>query len=196
MSEFEGFILVGGKSSRMGTNKARLRLGAESFTEKIAAALSSITGVVSLVGAQTPDDRWPVVPDVHREWGALGGLHAALDACRSQWAAIVACDLPFVTGELFLRLAALRENFAAVVPVQTDGRLQPLCALYRKSACLPSAEELIGSGERRPRRLLEQVAARRVSPLELADLKGAQLFFNNINTPQDYANAKALTGDE
>lgn len=196
MPDVEGFILTGGKSSRMGTDKAHLRLGAQSFTEKIADALSSITDAIRVVGAQAQGNAWEIVPDVHSEWGALGGLHAALDACRRPWAAIVACDLPFVTGELFQRLASLRENFEAIVPVQADGRRQPLCALYRRTDCLPFVEELIATGERRPRALLERVNTRYVAPFELADLKGAELFFTNVNTPEDYARAKTITGGE
>lgn len=198
MSEIEGFILVGGKSSRMGTDKARLRLGAQSFPERIAAALAAITQRVRVVGAQATATvgAWPTVADVYGEWGALGGLHAALLACRGEWAAVVACDLPFVTAELFERLAALRANFAAVVPVQRDARPQPLCALYRIEPCLREAEELIAAGERRPRVLAERVAARRVTHPELADLPGAELFFTNVNTPEDYAEARREAGCE
>jgi molybdopterin-guanine dinucleotide biosynthesis protein A len=149
----EGFILVGGASSRMGTDKARLEVNGRSFVERIAGALACVTERVSVVGAREESAVWqlPVVPDVYAKWGALGGLHAALAACRAPWAAVVACDLPLVTGELFARLAARRENFDAVVPVQPDGRPQPLCALYRVETCLGRAEELIASGERRPR---------------------------------------------
>ena len=196
MFEMEGFILTGGKSSRMGTDKARLRLGSESFTEKIAAALSSVSRSVRLVGGQAQSGVWEIVPDAHKEWGALGGLHAALCACRSEWAAIVACDLPFVTGKLFLRLADLRQNFDAVIPIQADNRPQPLCALYRPNVCLSAVEGLIAAGEHRPRLLLERVSARRVAYAELADLKAAELFFNNVNTPEDYAHARAVVADE
>ncbi len=194
MSEIEGFILAGGKSSRMGTNKARLLLGARSFPQRIAAALSFVSERVRAVGAQIEGGDWPVVPDVHSEWGALGGLHAALNACESEWAMVVACDLPFVTGELFVRLAAQRENFEAVVPVQLDARVQPLCALYRREPCLRRAEELIAAGERRPRVLLGSVRARRVAFSELSDLRGAELFFTNVNTPEDYAHAQQIAG--
>jgi molybdopterin-guanine dinucleotide biosynthesis protein A len=196
MPEIEGFILVGGKSSRMGRDKARLRLGGQSFVEKIAGALAAITNRVRVVGARETGDAREVVPDVYGEWGALGGLHAALAACESEWAVIVACDLPFVTGELFMRLAGWRENFEAVVPVQADGRLQPLCALYRKRACLRHAEELLAAGERRPRVLLEGVRTRRIMPDEIADLSEAELFFTNVNTPSDYARAQAAAGDK
>jgi molybdopterin-guanine dinucleotide biosynthesis protein A len=198
MLEMEGFILLGGASSRMGADKSLLELGGRQFVERIAQELACAKLSVSTVGARRAVGSWPNVPDVYAEWGALGGLHAALSACRAEWAAVVACDLPFVTGELFVRLASLSgENFDAVIPVQTDGRLQPLCALYRRAACLPIAEQLITRGERRPRDLLELVRARRVAPDELQDLRGAHLFFMNVNTPEDYERArKAAMRDE
>ena len=195
----EGFILVGGASSRMGTDKALLSLDGRSFVERIASALASVTDRVSVVGAQAQRAarQFPVVPDRYEKWGALGGLHAALSACRAPWAAVVACDLPFVTGELFLRLAALRENFDAVVPVQGDARPQPLCALYAVEPCLKRAESLIALNERRPRALLREVETRWVETSELADMEGAPLFFMNVNTPEDYAQArKAVTSGE
>jgi molybdopterin-guanine dinucleotide biosynthesis protein A len=126
----------------------------------------------------------------------LGGLHAALAACRAEWAAVVACDLPFVTGELFARLMRLREDAEAVVPVQPDGRLQPLCALYRTHPCRERARELIEQGERRPRRLVQAVRARTVAWEELADLTGAHLFFENVNTPEDYTQARSRFVEE
>jgi molybdopterin-guanine dinucleotide biosynthesis protein A len=182
MLEVEGFILVGGASSRMGTDKALLDLGGRNFVEHIYRALSVVTTRTSIVG--TPPNRaaWPQlrqVPDVHINWGALGGLHAALAATRAPWAIVVACDLPFVSGELFVRLSSFRENFDAVVPVQPDGRLQPLCALYRARVCRERAEELIAAGERRPRALLSTVRTRKVAFHELSDLEGANRFFAN-----------------
>lgn len=193
MLEVEGFILVGGASSRMGTDKARLTLGGQNFVERIQAALASITNETSLVGTDARDAAWPqlsTILDVHVKWGALGGLHAALAACRAEWAAVVACDLPLVTGELFVRLASLRENFDAVVPTQSDGRWQPLCALYRVAACRESAERLIIQGEHRPRALLDIVNTRRVAFDELSNLACAERFFINVNTPADYATAR------
>jgi len=193
MRDVEGFILVGGASSRMGTDKALLELGKRNFVERICSALESVSTRICLVGrrekfAALPS--LPTVPDIHVEWGALGGLHAAVAACRAEWAAVVACDLPFVTGELFVRLASLRENFDAIVPVQADGRLQPLCALYRTSVCRERAEELITEGERRPRALCERIRTRRVAFDELSDLTEASQFFMNINTPQEFDDAR------
>jgi molybdopterin-guanine dinucleotide biosynthesis protein A len=192
MLEVEGFILVGGASRRMGSNKALLNLGGRNFVERIHSALASITTKTSLVGAMEIYPEWPslpVVPDIHVRWGALGGLHAALAACRAKWTAIVACDLPFVTGELFVRLASFRENFDAVVPVQPDGRWQPLCAFYRTAICRERTEALIRGGEHRPRALLNTLNVRHVAFNELRDLDGADRFFINVNTPEDHANA-------
>ena len=199
MLEVEGFILIGGASSRMGTDKALLTLGGQSFVERIQAALGEITTETTLVGAESERARWPsvrAVPDIHVKWGALGGLHAALAACHAEWALVVACDLPFVTGELFVRLASLREDFDAIVPVQRDNRWQPLCALYRTNVCRERTAELITAGERRPRALLNLVNTRPVRFEELSDLAGADLFFTNVNTPEDYAYAREEGGNK
>lgn len=200
MDSIEGFILIGGESRRMGTDKSRLMLNGESFVERIARELSALTPSVSIVGnnAAGIQINLPInlagIPDIYPRWGALGGLHAALSACLGDWAMVVACDFPFATRDLFLRLAGLREDFEAVAPIQSDLIPQPLCALYRVQACLGRAEHLIKSGERKPVALLQSVRTRWVSFSELADLRGSTHFFDNINTPEDYAQANEETG--
>ena len=188
MNQIEGFILAGGASRRMGTDKAHLKLEGKTFVERIAAELAGIAVSVTVVG-RMPNDlelNLPTVPDVYEKWGALGGLHAALSVCRTEWAVVVACDLPFVRDGLFRRLASFRKGFDAVVPIQLDGRPQPLCAIYKALACLPTAEQLIKSDERRPMALLQSVNTRWVLFEELKELDGAELFFDNINSPEDY----------
>jgi molybdopterin-guanine dinucleotide biosynthesis protein A len=187
MDSIEGFILIGGASSRMGTDKSQLQIEGESFVKHIARELAAVAAKVSVVGpAKQSDVELPLVGDVYQQWGALGGVHGALAACGADWAVIVACDLPRVTTALFNRLLALRQGFEAVAPLQPDGRRQPLCAIYRVSACLPQANALIERGERKPIALLQSVTTRWVEFVELADLPGAEDFFDNINTPQDY----------
>ena len=177
ISQFEGFILAGGQSRRMGRDKSQLLLDNQTFTEKISDTLRQITDAITIVRA----DR-----DIFPNWGALGGLHAALAACKREWAIVVACDLPFVNAQLFHYLASLRDQHDAVVPVQADQRPQPLCALYRIEPCLPRATELIETGHRRPLDLLELVNTRWVPFTELRNLDQAEKFFVNINTPEDY----------
>lgn len=192
MDDTEGFILAGGLSSRMGADKSSLRLGGRTFVERAADALGGVARGVRVVGSRPGLEAHglPVVPDVHAGLGAMGGLHAALSACEARWAAVLSCDLPFVTRGLFHRLASLRgEGPDAVAPVQGDGRPQPLCALYAAGACRAAAAEMIRAGELRPRELLRRLRTRWVAFEELADLEGSRLFFANVNTPEDYEKA-------
>jgi len=188
MDSIEGFILIGGQSRRMGTDKSQLLLAGQSFVERIARELSSVTTSVSLVGTNPAAAKLKLltIPDVYPQWGALGGVHAAMSACSAEWSLVVACDFPFVTSQLFARLASARADFEAVAPIQDDGIPQPLCALYRLEPCLDIAEQFIKSGERKPVALLQSVQTRWVSFDELRNLEGSDLFFDNINTPEDY----------
>src|SRR5919107_2658543 len=190
--DVEGFILAGGASSRMGEDKSLLRLDGQTFVESAARALLAVTARASVVSSRAGAEshELPVVEDLRAGLGALGGLHAALAACRAEWAAVIACDLPFVTGELLARLLSeCTAETDAVVPVQEDGRVQPLCALYRAGVCLEQVEELIRAGELRPRVLLTRVRSRLVAFEELRDLEGSARFFFNVNTPEDYTRA-------
>lgn len=197
MSEIEGFILAGGASSRMGADKAHLRLGGVTLVERAASALRAVSSGVSLVSSKTDAAAFglPVVPDVFTGLGALGGLHAALARATAGWAAVLSCDLPFAAGALLERLAAERApGLDAVAPLQADGRPQPLCALYAPARCLPVIVELIRAGDLRPRALLSRVRTRWVSWEELKDLEGSARFFQNLNTPEDFARAVAECG--
>jgi molybdopterin-guanine dinucleotide biosynthesis protein A len=187
MDTIAAFILAGGASRRMGSNKSQLMLDGKSFVEHVAAALAQISSEITVVGKPpTGSTKHRYVPDVYPNWGALGGVHAALASSDAAWSLIVACDFPFVTTELFERLASMREDFAAVAPIQNDGIPQPLCALYQTERCLVRAEELINSGERKPIALLQSVPTRWVTFAEIDDLPGAESFFDNINTAADY----------
>ena len=189
MNSIEAFILAGGASRRMGTDKSQLRIEQQTFTERIAQTLREITDSVTIVGRISDESSLPSVADIYPHWGALGGLHAAFTACRRDWAIVVACDLPFVTAELFSFLAKLRVDHDAVVPIQDDGRPQPLAALYRTIPCRERATELIEQGLRRPLDLLQVVNTRWVEFAELRNLAQSEKFFVNINTPDDYYGA-------
>ncbi|MFN2492170.1 MAG: molybdenum cofactor guanylyltransferase [Pyrinomonadaceae bacterium] len=201
MALIEGFILVGGESRRMGTDKSRLVLNGQNFVDRIAGELFPLTHSVTVVGNNSEGiqsaltRQVAIAPDIYPHWGSLGGLHAALSACSAEWALAVACDFPFVTTALFSRLAHSCEGYDAVAPIQRDLVPQPLCALYRVAACRNLAEDLIKCSERKPIALLQSVRTCWVSFDELADLEGAAHFFDNINTPQDYDRAKNKSED-
>ena len=199
MFDVEAFILVGGQSSRMGSDKSRLIFGNQTSVQHIAAALGALTDKVRLVGATNHgrSDGLLNVPDKHASWGALGGIQAALAACEAKWAVIAACDLPLVSPALFARLwqftgAGEGQMFDAIVPIQPDERPQPLCAIYRRESCAALAEQLIAEGEHKPRALLAKVQTRWIPFREFSDLPGAKDFFLNVNTPSDYEQAKKI----
>ena len=193
----EGFILVGGKSSRMGTDKAGLMIGGRSMLEHAAGALSTIAdGGITVVGGSEPRAKgraW--IPDTDGEaiTGPLIGLYTALVAASSDRIAVIACDLPFVTSGLFEVLAAIdAREYDAVVPMQPDGRVQPLCAIYRRETCLRAAKISIGGNDGSVRSMVRQVRTRSVEPHEYACLDNSKYFFVNVNTPDEYAEASAV----
>jgi molybdopterin-guanine dinucleotide biosynthesis protein A len=198
----EGFILVGGKSRRMGTDKAGLLIGGKTMVVRAADVLASIAvdGISVVGGSSDAASNFPVIEDpeiasggVDRS-GPMLGLYAALSAARSEWIAVLACDLPFVSGELLQTLAAVEgKGFDAVVPVQIDGIAQPLCALYRCEPCRAVIYNLLNDGDRSMRSLLASIKTRFLGFEDLKGLKGSQNFFLNVNSPDDYANALTLS---
>lgn len=187
----------------MKQDKAHLLLGGKTFVVRAASVLSAVVAAPErlFVVGNLEENRsdLPILPDEfsgeggdERKRGAIVGLHAALKNTKANWAAILACDLPFASGELFERLASLRdEKFDAIVPVQPDGKRQPLCALYRREACLPIVETMIRGDDWSLRNLLRCVKTRFISFDEISDLRNAELFFFNVNTPEDYVAAQA-----
>ena len=199
--KIEGFVLAGGKSSRMGEPKAEMQWGGSSFIDRAAASLSAIGGENVFVvggpigvahGLHVFDD---ILPPMDREarGGAIVGLHTALSVARSDWIALLACDMPFVSREFLEKLYAIdRNGFDAVVPVQQDGTLQPLCALYSCETCLPAVIESMNGGDHSMRSLLKRVNTRFVTFYEFAKLENANRLFFNVNSPEDYKTAKKL----
>jgi molybdopterin-guanine dinucleotide biosynthesis protein A len=199
-TNFSGYVLAGGKSARMKTDKAFLQIKGETFLTRAVKTLSSVckkSVKIVLNPAQTDfieklPNRVPHIFDSYENRGALGGIHAALRDCPSEWAIILAVDLPFVSSKAVKNLAKivyLSQDFSAVVPVQTDGRLQPLCALYHAEDCLPKLENLLKETvSASVKDFLKLIPVRFVEQNELAAVERSNLFFN-VNEPDEYKSA-------
>jgi len=191
MIEATGFITAGGQSSRMGRDKAWLELGGRPMIEHVIAGLAPVTSKLAII-ANGPDYEklgYHVFADLHCGIGPLEAIRVALANTLTSRAVLVGCDLPFVTADLFNRLLGIPGNQQATVPVDADGKLEPLCAIYRPEA-LAVVTDLIARGERKVNLLFDRVPTRLVPFDELRDLEGSVLFFENINTPEDYARAR------
>jgi molybdenum cofactor guanylyltransferase len=194
--EFTGYILAGGKSRRMGEDKAFLEFGGKTFVENSVSSLSTICENVKIVlnDAEIEPIIHSLLPnvslvfDIFKNRGALGGIHAALTDCETEFAIILACDLPLVDSKVIEKLAEIavnaNETIAAIVPKQNDGRLQPLCAIYRKSNCLAKLEELFDKNESVSARDLIFGVENRIISFE--DLSESEDIFTNVNEREDF----------
>jgi molybdopterin-guanine dinucleotide biosynthesis protein A len=187
-------ILAGGRARRLGgLDKAALLLGGTRIIDRQLAILRTLSEDVTIV-ANDPIRyaalQLPVVPDLVPGAGALGGVYTALDAARHDLVVVLACDLPFVTADLLDRLITEADDTVdAVVPRSRRG-LEPLCALYRKR-CAPVLRERIETGALQLLALPDVLRVREVGPAALAPYDATGRLFANVNTPHDYARARA-----
>lgn len=191
-------ILAGGKSSRMGTDKALLEFEGKQFITQIAEELSWFDERIIARGGNSRlegelEREWTVIPDFYPDHGPIGGLHAALSACESDALFVVTCDMPLIESWLVRELCARMQEtdfdgervdaYDAVISVGEGGKIHPLCGVYRKSV-IPVLEEQILSGRNR---VMEALKRLRVNYVTVDSPAGARQLAN-INTSQDYEN--------
>jgi molybdopterin-guanine dinucleotide biosynthesis protein A len=190
MFDATGFITAGGRSSRMGIDKAWLEIEGQSLIERTLASVRAVTSSVAIIANTEGYGRLgvPVFADTYQGIGPLEAVRVALSKTQTDRILLVACDLPFVTTELFSFLLSIPSTSQAIVPLSADNQLEPLCAIYCKNS-LQAVETLIEQGERKMAKLFEKVPTRFVEFKEIRELDGANLFFENINTPEDHNRA-------
>jgi len=177
-----GVILAGGRSSRMGRDKAGLELGGISFFERILTVFHSLFPNVLIAGDRpdlaAPD--LPCFPDLY-PGSALGGLHTGLLAAETPYIFVAACDMPCPDPELIRAIVARRSGYDVVVP-RTPAGLEPLFALYGK-ACLEAMQGLLEAKNYRIYDFYPDVRVRYLEPEELPSAWERALV--NVNTPED-----------
>lgn len=183
-------VLTGGRSSRMGRDKATLPLGARTLLEHVVARVAPLVREVVVVAAAAqvlPPTAARVVRDDVPELGPLPALAAGLGAVTTPWAFALACDAAFVRPELLRALVAEIGAARALIP-RWGGRLQPLVALYSR-ALAPEITALAASGERRLQALATLAGVRIVEDDRLAPHDPDGESFAMLNTPEEYAHA-------
>ena len=197
MIKIDAFILIGGRSSRMGTAKATLELSGKTLAARAVdvtvAALSPrritvVAGNSSQFAIDAIRVDVPFIFDLHEGRGPLGGLHAALAYAKTPWIFLLACDYPRASAELIELLAGkIDDHSGAVVPEQADGRIQPLCGFYKVAIAAPVVEEVLEKPRVPPpmHELVARLDPRIVRFDEYSHLEGAEDFFMNVNNPDD-----------
>lgn len=195
-ADLTAFILAGGKSTRMGRDKAFVNFNGSTLLARALDLVRQLTGNVHIVGSREKFVKFaPVVEDIFRDCGPLGGIHAALRASQTDFNLMLAVDMPFVSLSFLNYLAGQARNApsaTAVVP-RTDGRWQPLCAIYRRDF-VDSAEAALIEGRNKIGSLLEKTAARGIEQQEMEMAGFSAAIFSNLNTPEELESESQRAG--
>ncbi|HTT25064.1 MAG TPA: molybdenum cofactor guanylyltransferase [Candidatus Sulfotelmatobacter sp.] len=191
-SDVSTFILAGGKSTRMGSDKAFLQLNGRTLLARMLEAARSLTSNVRIVGDQSKYEAFAsVVEDVFPGCGPLGGIHAALRSSTTDLNVILAVDTPFVSLALLQFLVSRARNSpgSLVIVAQVNGGLQPLCAVYRRQFA-DAAEEALGAGRYKIDALFGPETTQVIGEDELESAGFSANMFRNLNTPEELVRAQ------
>jgi molybdopterin-guanine dinucleotide biosynthesis protein A len=185
------FILAGGKSTRMGTDKAFVMLDGRTLLARALDVARAVTSEVGIVGDAAKFAAFaPVVEDVFRGCGPLGGIHAALRASAVELNLMLAVDLPFVSPALLEFMAVRACSSSAVVTVARVGGWQPLCAVYRREF-VDVAESALRQGRYKVDLLFEVVETLAITEDELVAAGISLRAFCNLNTREEVEAARS-----
>jgi molybdopterin-guanine dinucleotide biosynthesis protein A len=172
-----GYVLAGGRSSRMGTDKAKLPIRGGTLVEYVAAEVAAAAGSVTIVGGQALQAH-RVIPDAVAGFGPVAGIATALADSTAAWTLIVACDMPQVRRE-WLHGLLDSAGGQVLIPRTADGRIHPLCAVWHASA-RSAIEQCLDDGIHTVREAIRTLDCR------WYDLDDAQPV-SNVNTPDEWA---------
>ncbi|MFA6403169.1 MAG: molybdenum cofactor guanylyltransferase [Salinivirgaceae bacterium] len=173
-----GIILAGGKSSRMGSNKAVMLYNNQRLID---ISISIIAPLVSEVLVSSndsiPNIKHRMVPDVFENIGPLGGLYSCLKESNNSINLVIPCDVPLVSTAFYELMLEKMGSFDAVIPCYADGRLEPLIGVYHKNV-LSMLEEQIRRYDYKLVNLLERLNVFYIEIPESVNMK-------NLNYPTD-----------
>lgn len=192
-----GAVLAGGHGRRMGAPKAGVLLKGRPLLDYVLDAIGPVTHEIIVVRSARlvlppiNQANATVILDETADEGPLRALNTAFNAARTGLVLAVGCDMPFLNPTLISRLAALIDDFDAVVPI-VDGRQQPLHAIYRAAPAAAAAASALSTGDRRMGNLLPRLRTRWVERDEWEAVEPTARSFFNVNTPADLLRATSL----
>jgi molybdopterin-guanine dinucleotide biosynthesis protein A len=182
-------ILAGGRSSRMGRDKAELPIHGKTFLGRLVAEYQKDFPVMVSVGEHGKFDTCGAdeLVDLHPGQGPLAGLETAFAETDAEAIFLTATDLPFGRAELAKKLCDILGNDDACIIKRQDGHTEVAFGVYHRRCQQPLAEYL-ESGGRAVKGLLDKVRVRWVFECELSEFPLEQLL-QNVNTPEEYEKA-------
>ena len=191
-----GILLAGGKSSRMGKDKALIKYGNETFMSNSLKKLHKLFDEVIVVADNIEKyniENAKIIQDIYPKMGPMGGIHAALKAAKNDWIFVIPCDMPMWQPFLVEEILKYRLDYDIVVPLIND-HMEPLFALYKKT-CIPGLEECLNKNIIK---VLELYPLVKTNYLELEkvynEVDQCDKNFFNINTPEDLYNMVKING--
>lgn len=195
-SQIAGAVISGGKSTRMGQDKALLRIGGKTLLDHAAQKLAAVCNSTMILSNHASHDLpgLPRYPDRFEDIGPLGGLLTAFAHLESDYLLVLAVDMPLVPIELLGWLTQLVPNDAAAVIPQIGDRVQPLCGLYARKA-LPYLTQAHASRKYGLTRMLSTMPVAYVQPDSSQDFYFPEIFYN-VNHPEDWQFIQKKLRDE
>ncbi|GAB5493833.1 MAG: molybdenum cofactor guanylyltransferase [Phototrophicaceae bacterium] len=197
MSDFTVAILAGGKSSRMGRNKAFIKIGGQAILQRIINVTTDLGQSKTMLITNTPDlytdYDLAMYSDIVPDSGSLGGIYTALFHSQTAYTVMIACDMPFVSADVLRIMLAQRQNFDAVVPT-VKGYPQGLHAIYRHT-CLDLIRENIEQNKLKVSKIFDDLQVNYLDESALADVNTNGLALMNVNTPDDLKRAREFYGE-
>ena len=190
-------VQAGGRSSRMGRDKALIPLGGIPLIEHVLRRTAGLAKEVLITTNRPTDFAYlgvRLVLDREPGAGALPGLLTALEAAHGETVLLLACDLPFVCRPLLEHLLSRAPEAQVVVPQWNDS-LEPLHAVYSRS-CADAVRAAVQAGQQRVIDLLPRVTQRVVDETEIAQFDPDGWSFFNVNTPKDLAQAEQVLAEQ
>jgi molybdopterin-guanine dinucleotide biosynthesis protein A len=197
-----GFAVAGGRSRRMGRDKALLPWGDTDLVGHALRRLGEACRTTAILSGSLPrfEDRGvshrfedrdvPVHADILIDAGPLGGLLTGLAVLEAELGLFLAVDLPLIPVPLLRHLIVLAQDHDAVVPISPTGP-EPLCAVYSR-ACAKPIRARIDQGEYKMTSFWPDVRVRRVESTDLGAFGDPATLFLNVNSPDDYEKALRL----
>ena len=187
-------VQAGGRSRRMGQDKALIPVGGRRLIEHALEGLQGMSDDLFITSnhPQTLNDlNIRLVPDKYPGRGALFGLSTALQAARYDDVLVVACDMPFIQP-MFIEYMLSQSGQADVIVPELNGRFEPLLAIYHRNTCLPAIEKSLQDQKHRMISFFPAVVVSAINTETIDRLDPGRLSFFNINTPEDVIVAERM----